>query len=453
MGKKTMLCVDTESLRYPELIGLNDEDIDSQEWLETYSSAHEARRALSGAGQKDNVWVVSCDDMEGINLAAALKRDDPSRSIELVSFGGTGSEVGRCQAAGINLIRGKAEFVKRYFEQKNEQAFSAVREKVSSPVESSDKELSSLRAAEPSVSDFEEVSQGEYGNSFEPKPESASAKILGAAVSRTEKSTQSGFVVSVLSGNGGVGKSTVAACLAVLFQEKGLKTVLVDLDLQFGDEGFLLGLDDVVGIDELVRQPERINQVKPSGGLPAVVGIPEKLEESEALVVYTSEVLSLLKSRFDAVVVNTGSFWSDCHIQVSEASDQVLFILDQRPSSVRSCSRALDLCARCGIAVQPFRFLLNLCSKHALLTSLDVSCALHGIQVGELKDGGREVGELLGAGLPLELASSKNPFIESLKELVPQLVPERLRPPELQKAPVESEKRTFFPGIRKRRTA
>lgn len=303
-----MLCVDTESLRYPELIGLNDEDIDSQEWLETYSSAHEARRALSGAGQKDNVWVVSCDDMEGINLAAALKRDDPSRSIELVSFGGTGSEVGRCQAAGINLIRGKAEFVKRYFEQKNEQAFSAVREKVSSPVESRDKELSSLRAAEPSVSDFEEVSQGEYGNSFEPKPESASAKILGAAVSRTEKSTQSGFVVSVLSGNGGVGKSTVAACLAVLFQEKGLKTVLVDLDLQFGDAGFLLGLDDVVGIDELVRQPERINQVKPAGGLPAVVGIPEKLEESEALVVYTSEVLSLLKSRFDAVVVIRGLF-------------------------------------------------------------------------------------------------------------------------------------------------
>ena len=43
--------------------------------------------------------------------------------------------------------------------------------------------------------------------------------------------------------------------------------------------------------------------------------------------------------------------------------------------------------------------------------------------VRELKDGGREVGELLGAGLPLELASSKNPFIESLKEFVPQLVP------------------------------
>ena len=53
------------------------------------------------------------------------------------------------------------------------------------------------------------------------------------------------------------------------------------------------------------------------------------------------------------MVVLWGSFWSDSHIQVSEASDRVLFILDQRPSSVRSCSRALDLCARrLRIAVQ-----------------------------------------------------------------------------------------------------
>lgn len=85
------------------------------------------------------------------------------------------------------------------------------------------------------------------------------------------------------------------------------------------------------------------------------------------------------------------------------------------------------------------------------MTSLDVSCALHGIQVGELRDGGREVGELLGAGLPLELVSSKNPFIESLKEIIPQLVPERLKSLELQET--SDEKRTFFPGIRKRRTA
>lgn len=124
-----------------------------------------------------------------------------------------------------------------------------------------------------------------------------------------------------------------------------MKTVLVDLDLQFGDAGFLLGLDDTVGIDELVRQPERINRVKPAGGLPAVVGAPDRLEESEALVAYTSEVLSLLKVHFDAVVVNTGSFWSDSHIQVSEASDQVLFILDQRPSS-------------CALARAPLIFVL-----------------------------------------------------------------------------------------------
>ncbi len=55
------------------------------------------------------------------------------------------------------------------------------------------------------------------------------------------------------------------------------------------------------------------------------------------------------------------------------------------------------------------------------------------------------MGELLGAGLPLELASSKNPFIESLKELVPQLVPERLRPPELQRLLSKVKNERFSP--------
>ena len=195
MGNKTMLCVDTESLRYPGLIGLNDEDIASQEWLETYCSAHDARQALSGIGPKDNVWVISCDDMEGINLAAALKHDDLNRSIELVSFGGTGSEVGRCQAAGISLIRGKAEFVRRYSEQKSKQAFLDAEDKVASPVESNNEELSTMRIAEPSASDFEEASQSSFSVISESKPKNVSGRLSDAIALRSEKA-QSGFVVS-----------------------------------------------------------------------------------------------------------------------------------------------------------------------------------------------------------------------------------------------------------------
>ena len=453
MNGKLMLCLDSESLKRPELIGLQDEDIAAQEWLDTFCTAHDARRAMLGSEENDEAWVVSCDDMEGINLAAALKHDGTGRSIELVSFGGTGSEYGRCQAAGVGLIRGEAEFVKRYSERKMRQAFEASSEVKSASSFPDGGRMSSLRTDEPTLLDFAEVpncsSRTVEVDKKAVKPEVKRESIF----SLQGRKAHSGFVLSAISGNGGVGKSTVSTCLAILLQQRGLKTVLVDFDLQFGDAAFLLGADGALGVDDLVRQPDRIVQIKPSEGLPAVVGTPERVEQSEVVVDHVKELLELLKAEFDAVVVNTGSFWSDCHIQVIEASEQVLFILDQRPSSVRSCSRALDLCSRCGIAIQPFRFMLNLCSKHALLSALDVSCALHGIQVEELKDGGREVGELLGAGLPLELASSKNPFILSLKEILPSLIPSRFRLGELQEVSASSEKKTLFSGIRKRRTA
>lgn len=453
MQDKTILCIDSSSLEYPQFIGLDGEDIASQEWLSTYSTAADARNALREISEGGDIWVVSCDDMEGINLAAALKRDDDRRSVELVSFGGTGSEVGRCQAAGVSLIRGKSEFVRRYFQRKAECGFASIGNQEEENTKTKDD------PAELPLEDSPVLF--EVGN--QESPNNGSEVGGGEAASRDEPArlapkhptgiSHSGYVVSVISGNGGVGKSTISACLAALLQEQGIRTALLDLDLQFGDVGFLLGASEAFAVDELAAQPERVLRMEPKDGLPAIIEAPERVEQSEAVAASITEVIDLLKSNFDAVVVNTGSFWSDSHIQIIEASDKVLFVLDQRPSSVRACSRALDLCARCGVAVQPFRFVLNLCSKHALLSALDVSCALHGVQVSELKDGGREVGELLGAGLPAELMSSKNPFIESLRELVPGLLPDYLQNAVGSSKAAVPEKKPLFSAFRKRRTA
>lgn len=391
--------------------------------------------------------------MEGINLAAALKRDNANNDVKLISFSGTGSEISRCQAAGIELVKGKAEFCKRYLQRKGEKNAFQLPASHDGKAELDFQDFESLQIEEPPcfTQNASENRNTKAANPAMRKRQSQPRRQMPKSLSVQEN--KAGHIISVVSGNGGVGKSTVASCLAVLLQERGLKTVLLDLDLQFGDAGFLLGIDKALSIDEVIAQPERIVHLHPEKGLPVVIGAPHDLERSEIVVKHISEILNLLSSSFDAVVVNTGSFWSELHIQVIEASEQVLFILDQRSSSVGSCSRALDLCMRCGIPIQPFRFMLNLCSRHALLTPLDVSCALHGVHVGELKDGGREVGELLGAGLPLELMESKNPFIESMRELVDSLANARVGLETLKGEPVHSEKKPLFSGLRKRRTS
>ena len=50
-------------------------------------------------------------------------------------------------------------------------------------------------------------------------------------------------LVTLVSASGGVGKSTIALIIAHVTAARGIKTALVEGDLQFGDMGFWLGLD------------------------------------------------------------------------------------------------------------------------------------------------------------------------------------------------------------------
>ena len=135
------------------------------------------------------------------------------------------------------------------------------------------------------------------------------------------------------------------------------------------------------------------------------------------------DLLDRLSEEFDVIIANTGASWAEQHAALLERSSVALFLIDQRASSVRACKHALELCARCGIATNPFQFALNRCVKGAPLTSVDVSCALQGAPVFELKDGGRAVEEYLSGGGAADLIEERNEFARSLEQVMERLLP------------------------------
>lgn len=422
---KVMLCVDSYAAKDSTLIGLQENDLDGIDWLLVVPNGCQAREKLN---QVDKVWVVSSDDIEPINLAAALKKDDSDKDIILVSSQESGSFLSRCLSAGI-MARNGFSFVKDF---ENTKQFFAHRESRTSKPGRTSFESNSIvgfEIEEPDILDKEKlipIREGYAKDNFEKVlvPSRAEQIIQGSfpVVEHDKKA----FVFAVVSGNGGVGKSSVSAILGAMLQSLGKKTLLLDADLQFGDLKYLLGLQDEIDITDILANPERVLSLKPSGDMPALIASPKKLEHSEIVINRMSELITYLKGYFDYIVINTGSFWSEQHAQILEEADSVLFLLDQRPSSIRSCSHVLDLCSRCGIATQSFTFLLNHCSRHALFTSLDVSCALQGVPVRELKDGGKEVSDYLGSGALLELLESNNAFCESLRAFLYEQLPDIL---------------------------
>lgn len=422
MNPTVVLCVDGMSQQHPEAIGLAGENLAAQEWLRLFSTGEEARRFLGADRTVEEVWVVSSDDIEAINLAASLKRDRADRRVCLVAFEGTGSLMSRASAAGVDASLTRQAFLDRYAQCKRQSASGGT--VVPMAARAGFQAMPGMQA--PSAVQAPPTVQPErprFEVAYRADPRTVAMPTPAPQPVVAPRREGSAFLMPVVSGSGGAGKSTVAALSALIAQGLGYETLLLDYDLQFGDMAHALGVKGALAVDELLAVPERISALRTEGRRPALLAAPKRLEDSERVVGQMPELLDKLGARFEVIIANTGAAWAEQHAVLLERSSKALFLIDQRASSLRACRHALDLCTRCGIATGPFSYALNRCAKNAVFTSLDVSCALGGVHVFELADGGSEVEELLGTGMPFDLVDSRNVLCLSLEELLLESLP------------------------------
>ncbi|TGY74134.1 chromosome partitioning protein ParA [Enterorhabdus sp. NM05_H27] len=405
-----ILCACGADLAEPQRLGLAAGTSLEAPWLKTYRSAAEARAALGREDTVAEVWVASSEEVQAVNLAAALKGDHPQYAVFLVG-GQSGSTRSRANAAGLDGVLGPGEFAAR---------FEAAARKGVAP----DGSQMVGRCAE---SCHEAAVSAAGGDGARPDGgfDASGVTSRGDSPSGGAPGRPTGFLLTVVSGSGGAGKSTVAVLAAHLAARRGLRTALLDGDLQFGDLHELAGPCPALSIEEAAADPAALAALADEALV--LVSAPRNLERAEAVGDLFETVVAQLAARFDLVVVNTGGSWSDLHAHLLEQSAASVFLVDQRASSVRACRHALDLCLRCGIATGSFLLAVNRCGRHAPFTSIDVSSALHGAHVAELADGGPEVEELLGAGLASTLAASGNGLCASVEAMLDELLPTAAR--------------------------
>ena len=441
-----VLCADEEALRNPSLLGLEGESLEDQQWLLPLSSAHEAREYVRGGGDAAEVWVASSDEVDPINLAATLKHDCTEMKVCLLAWQGSGSLMSRATAAGIDEVLGYPEMARRYALMKsmwksenprrrggvaarddsrrtgNSDARSegaplvAPAKTARTPRSSAGHVLGAYAAEEPEVAEAPEEQPA-----FEGKDEAPRTTARHAA-----KQTKRGFVLCVVSASGGTGKSTVSALSALIAANHGYRTAIIDADLQFGDVSTMFGGGPSIAVDEAIANPDALDALAVNAREPVVVSAPERIEQSELFLPQIPGLIDRARESFDVVVVNTGSFWTESHVQMMEASTNTLFLMDQRPTSVTAVRKALELCFRCGVAAHPFLFAVNRCSRKSLLSSIDISCALNGVQVAELREGGSSVAELMSAGLAQQLIEDHNDLCVSLNDYLGHIIPAAL---------------------------
>src|ERR687885_759498 len=126
-----------------------------------------------------------------------------------------------------------------------------------------------------------------------------------------------GKIVTVFSPKGGTGKTSISTNLAAsLAKHAGKRTLLLDLDLQFGDAAIMLGLEPEKTIYDLVVAPGELDSEKLAGyttrhtsGL-EVLPAPLRPEDAELVTeAKLGRLLEVAREAYDVIVVDTSPFF------------------------------------------------------------------------------------------------------------------------------------------------
>ena len=149
-----------------------------------------------------------------------------------------------------------------------------------------------------------------------------------------ERKTRS-HVYSFFSGKGGVGKTTVSTNLAVNLASRGKKTLLIDLDLQFGDADMALDLNPSETIVDVVRDSLGISidnltncAVTHASGL-SVLSSPSSPELAEYVQAnHVKQIIDTARNYYEYIILDCGCNLTDPVITALESSDTIFMVND-----------------------------------------------------------------------------------------------------------------------------
>jgi len=238
-----------------------------------------------------------------------------------------------------------------------------------------------------------------------------------------------GHVATVFSTKGGVGKTVIASNLGVaLAGNLGKRTVLLDLDLRFGDTGIMLGLrpertiyDAVQAFDRLDASMMRGYLTRHPSGLDVLLA-PLRPEEAESVTASRlARIIGLLREDADVVVIDTPAAFDDTVLTAIDKSDEVFAVATMDVASIKNTRISLQKLRQLGYGDGLVKLVLNRADSKVWLELSEVERAVEGDIVGKIPSD-RLVPRSVNKGTPVVTDAPKSPVARSLVDLARLIV-------------------------------
>ena len=177
-------------------------------------------------------------------------------------------------------------------------------------------------------------------------------------------------LVTVLKATGGVGATAVLAQLAARFAAKearhGREACLLDLDLQFGDAAFQLGLQPSLSVADLLAAGARMDgalvratSTTDESGL-HVISAPRELMPVEGISSDdVIQIVDCVAREFGTVFVELPTNWTNWSLSLVARSDLILVVAELTIPSLNRARRQLELLRSEGLGDLEVRVVIN----------------------------------------------------------------------------------------------
>ena len=239
-----------------------------------------------------------------------------------------------------------------------------------------------------------------------------------------------GRVLTVFSPKGGTGKTVTATNVAAAFAKYSKKrTLLLDLDLQFGDAAIMLSIEPEKTIYDLVVAPGELDPEKLAGyttrhssGLD-ILPAPIRPEDAE-LVTETklARLLEVARESYDAIVVDTSPFFHGPMLATLDRTDELLLVSSLDVPTIKNVRLSLQTLELLSFPTKRIKVVLNRANSNVGLKRTEVEAALE-MKVSFEVPSDRAIPISVNRGAPAVISEANSEVARALRQMADALLP------------------------------
>lgn len=173
-------------------------------------------------------------------------------------------------------------------------------------------------------------------------------------------------VITVYSAKGGVGKTTISTSLAIALANQGKKTCLLDFDIQFGDVGVTLGInDDKSIVDALPLQEEYSAKdisdisIAFTPNLDVILAPTSPVLAEQISGPLAEKLIARLIKMYDYVIVDSPPAFTDVILAAFDKTDKCLVVTTPDSTALKNLVLAVSTLNKIGFDLSRFQVIVN----------------------------------------------------------------------------------------------